>query len=249
MYITKKIIRDLSKLCYISYYDYHDMKKIYYSRPLTKKYNFLYNYKNKFKFISNEQDCQVYITKHNNILLSIFRGTDSLIDIKHNINITRKHMPIPNIDIDNYPLIHEGFLQKFDSIKKNIDLEIQKYSNIPNTNKQIIFCGYSLGALSLLVSTHFMYKYNIQIHCITFGCPRVGNKQFVKLYNKKILTSLFNIILLGDSLTGKTAFCRRYIDGNFDTYYQATNNIIKNTTAIRTNYGKYKINLYDTPGS
>ena len=49
-------------------------------------------------------------------------------------------------------------------------------------NRTFVLIGHSLGAAISTLSTFFLYEKfrNENIHCVTFGCPKIGNKDFAK---------------------------------------------------------------------
>lgn len=187
------LIKDLIKLCNISYFNQKDINKIY---KLDKNYTDLQiKCINVPKLINSscDADCQVYTTIYNkediHILLIIFRGTSSNKDILIDLDVYRDYIYLDNYTGKDIPLVHSGFLQQFETVKDKIIYEIEEYKNLYK-ERQIICTGHSLGgALATLASLYFHYKYkldNININTITFGSPRVGDKIFVKLFNKNI---------------------------------------------------------------
>ncbi len=102
----------------------------------------------------------------------------------------------PYTALNNKILIHKGFIDIFKKEFKN-SLEDQDFlsSHIANhPQKKIIVSGHSLGgALAYLCAEDIAYnsknqnKNNeIDLCCITFGAPRIGNKHFKNYYNKKV---------------------------------------------------------------
>jgi predicted lipase len=86
--------------------------------------------------------------------------------------------------------VHNGFLDQYLIIKNklfdNID-DIIKNNNIG----EISLSGHSSGgAIANIASIDFCKKYkDIQIKCVTFGSPKVGNENFVDEYNKYVKDS------------------------------------------------------------
>jgi hypothetical protein len=188
------IIKEISKLCSLSYNSPKINKELFTSRPyfFNKNECVFYQCQEEPHFYSTKKDCQAYVCKFDNILCISFRGTESIEDILTDLNISR----VP-IEFD-FPLnlkedihVHRGFLNQFNSIKLNIDQEIIEYYIKDSNTKKIIFSGHSLGgALATIASLYFKLKYkDLDISCITFGSPRVGCKDFVKLFNKQIENS------------------------------------------------------------
>jgi predicted lipase len=130
-------------------------------------------------FISNKNtDAQTYIFYDNTTIYVCFRGTsstkDKLIDLK--VSMTRF--------LQKDVFIHKGFSKQYTCISQDIKDQI---SNIQQTHKQtnIVCCGHSLGgALATICSVDLKFSAfaSSNVQCITFGSPRVGNKQFVELF-------------------------------------------------------------------
>ena len=113
---------------------------------------------------------------------------------------------ITNIQFDIiYPYgesigIEKGFYNLFCSLKNDIYNDINLLVD-KNNNNNIIITGHSLGgAISTLLSFDVLYNnlpYNVYL--ITFGSPRVGNKNFVEYFNKykiysKRITHYYDIV-------------------------------------------------------
>lgn len=189
-----KIIKEISKLCSLTYNPPQINKELFISRPYYEKNNecFFYQCKEEPHFYSSNEDCQVYVCKYDNILCISFRGTESIEDIFTDLNISR--VPIEfdfPLDLKEDLHVHRGFLTQFESVKLNIDQEIVEYYIKNTNNKKIIFSGHSLGgALATIASLYFKLKYKeLDISCITFGSPRVGCKDFVGVFNNTIENS------------------------------------------------------------
>jgi len=129
-------------------------------------------------------DDKIYILHNNNKINICFRGSYTFKDFLINFNICQKKYIKDDIKV------HAGYLNFYlnikDSIKNRICEIIQKH-NISD----IIFTGHSLGGSIATIASYDSTNYinNINIKCITFGAPKVGNKNFIDEYNKKILYS------------------------------------------------------------
>jgi predicted lipase len=129
-----------------------------------------------------------YNNKYNSIFIS-FRGSSNILNWIDNIQISKIY-PYPefqNIGVE------KGFYKAY----KYLDNDI--YNNIINLSAKyntinLIITGHSLGAaiatlLSFDIINSKLYdKYNI-VSLITFGSPRVGNQEFVNLFNQYDINS------------------------------------------------------------
>lgn len=126
---------------------------------------------------NNDVDAQAYIFTKQNKLYIVFRGTSSKNDILIDLDI-RTHKIKDNI------YVHNGFYKQFKSLENQINESIDDYKNID----EIVFIGHSLGAgIAQIASAIYAdILKDKKVSCITFGCPRTGNNNFVKWFNNNI---------------------------------------------------------------
>lgn len=196
--VSYTLIKDLARLCNLAYLNQEKIKENFECRPYncTDDNNVFYHC-NKPTFISSENDCQLYICKYDNKLVTWFRGTESKQDILIDLNFFRTEFILPTLqsqNISNNILVHQGFYNQFNSVFSVLDNNINNYINDSNDNndsKELIFVGHSLGgALATLGACYYSLKYpNIKTSCVTFGSPRVGNNDFAKIFNKNVAES------------------------------------------------------------
>lgn len=164
------------------------------------KYRNLYKYCSKLSketycnkpYISNKKyDTRVNIINNNKTLYICFKGTSSLEDWKINFDSRLIEYKKNNDKFE----VHNGFYTQYNYVKNNI----MQYIIKNNTYNNIVICGHSLGgALATICSFDLCDNiYNNNITCITFGSPRVGDKNFVKLYNNNNI-STHRIVINGD---------------------------------------------------
>jgi len=125
-----------------------------------------------------------YTYIHNTTLHIVFRGTQGLQDVKTDIDEIRSELYPGNSEIK----VHSGFLKQFNSIKEQLLDTIQTHKNRLTT---VHFSGHSLGAaLATLAAGYFSpiicLDNKIHIVCHTIGCPRLGNKGFIKWWADKV---------------------------------------------------------------
>ena len=188
MRFTKKTITDLARMCSLVYDDKEIIDKKYSTgRPYNKNqteiaFNMCKGLPN---FISSENDCQVFYVYYDDVLLVCFRGTESKSDVLTDLNCLKETFKLDHLPEESYPEVHQGFKNQFDSVKSKID-------DICCAATNIVFCGHSLGgALATLASLYYAYKnLNANVSCVTFGSPRVGDYDFVRLFDHKIKMSL-----------------------------------------------------------
>jgi len=79
--------------------------------------------------------------------------------------------------------VHSGFIEAYKGVRDKVQHAVKATSQ-----KRVICTGHSLGgALATLcaldIACHVADK---KVLCYTYGSPKVGNPDFIKLYNKKV---------------------------------------------------------------
>lgn len=210
----KNTLLDFAKLATLAYEDQATMDKLYQKCKECPDDNpvsvLKYCMECPKLFESKENDCEVYITKYNNTagldcLAVAFRGTSEVRDALSDLNAIRCRMSLPYQD--ESPMVHWGFYNQFQEIKKDLDYQIDQYyvNSIcqPSVdNNHIVFCGHSLGGgLATLASVYYGAKYPaLNIHCVTIGSPRVGGTKFHKLFDE-IVENSYRIVNKNDIVT------------------------------------------------
>lgn len=154
-----------------------------------------------FFFDSSESgyfDSQVYIcnTKANELLVCC-RGTESTSDVISDLKAWKNDLYdiyyhnnfTPHRKSLGMPSIHSGFNDQYNTIKFIIYHKVYEYLLTEPEKPTVIFTGHSLGgALATIaaacMAVQFSNRKNLDIQCYTFGSPRVGNKAFVKIFDK-----------------------------------------------------------------
>ena len=109
-----------------------------------------------------------------------FRGSANTQNWIDNLHVAQIQ-PYDNTNIS----VEKGFYNLFMSLENDIIEEINDVSTKYKTSKLLI-TGHSLGgALSTLLAFDLLYVRNsdMAIQLITFGSPRVGNEDFVSIFN------------------------------------------------------------------
>lgn len=122
-------------------------------------------------------ECLVINTTSGDIF--VFKSSDSREDWDDNYKFfpVKVHSDSPSCCfVCGTSTVHTGFNKQFMFLKD----ELAKLK----TNTSAIYTGFSLGgALATLASYHLEYKSR---ELITFGCPKVGNKEFVSEIRKLV---------------------------------------------------------------
>jgi triacylglycerol lipase len=136
--------------------------------------------KNYYYITNNDTDVNLYIFKKNNVIYIVFRGTSSSKDVLIDLKLNFKKILNPYVNV------HTGFYDQFFSIYDKI------YENITDEITVINILGHSLGGgvatiASALIANYFINNNNKkEVNCYVFGCPRVGDSKFKKLFNDSV---------------------------------------------------------------
>lgn len=134
-----------------------------------------------------------YEMKNNNKIIC-FKGTDSTMDWKYDVNFIP--FKVPNHSGNNYKL-HRGFYMQFESLKEYIDQELQKKP------LNIILTGHSLGAALATICALYIHIQFPDIHIsqvITFASPRVLCEELGEFYNTELAEKSIRIVNASDPI-------------------------------------------------
>lgn len=136
------------------------------------------------------------------------RGTNTLADAVTDITAHSKSN-------ESGSLVHTGFQTTFESFRDGLAKYLEKPEVL--NSKGIIHCiGHSLGgALATLVANWVKTKYNKTVYLYTFGCPRVGYKDFAIKSSARI-DKVYRCVHGSDPVPKVPVwpFCHVHINGN-----------------------------------
>lgn len=130
---------------------------------------------------NNKSFCYIFYNK--NKIDICFKGTSNINDFYSNLQIcTSNYFNNTNIHI------HNGFLNKYLSLKNSILSILNNITNDNDKQIEISFNGHSSGGgIATIAALDFSYIYNdYDIKCYTFGAPIIGNSYFINEFNKRI---------------------------------------------------------------
>lgn len=144
-------------------------------------YDHIENSENSTYIYAGSTDTQSYIIVDGEDLVITGQGTTTLRDWAMDFQIWRTKVPYLN-----NVLVHTGFVKVYDSIKDELHTTITQI--LSKHNIQRILCtGHSLfGAIATIAAVHCGILYDLPIHCVSFGSPRVGYTSFVSLFNSVV---------------------------------------------------------------
>lgn len=120
---------------------------------------------------------QGFTGEKNGILYICFQGTANSKDVVSDLAFNK-------ISLDGKIKVHSGFYSQYKEIEEFIINKCNKYA-------KIVFSGQSLGGALAVLSIYEMkkfYRNDRDFGCVTFACPRVGNKYFVQSIDDSMLS-------------------------------------------------------------
>ena len=123
-----------------------------------------------------------FLRRDGDILWITFRGTDLAREWISNLAFCKKTIPYDNEK--SKIRVHTGFLNSY----KSLGIRDKILESITRETHYVRISGHSRGAaLAVLCAVDIQYNFPAcDIEVMLFGCPRVGNKAFVKSYNKRV---------------------------------------------------------------
>jgi len=138
-----------------------------------------------------KSDAQYYTIVLPDRLVFAFRGTSSVSDVLADVQIWMK--PFLEVGLHStQALVHRGFYKQFTSIKFEILASAYTHARKSSGVPVFQFIGHSLGGAlaTLAAAATAALLPAADVHCITFGSPRVGNGAFAALFDACVSTSV-----------------------------------------------------------
>ena len=140
-------------------------------------------------------DAQLYLFETETIMYIAIRGTNSLIDVFQDLQIGLTDIQVG----EKTCKVHEGAYRQFMAL--NAKMEEPVFKKLKENTKTIIFCSHSLGAMvSALFAVNICDQFSKRVEVYCFGCPRVGDKSFVNIF-QELITKTTNVKNGCDPLT------------------------------------------------
>ena len=143
-------------------------------------YNLPSGFREVMTFASRDYPLAGLLIESSNEIILAFRGTEASIDVIADIDW--RQVPYPFVQ--NGGWTDRGFTRNYQSIRKDVIKALQKLSS----RKRLYITGHSLdGAITTLAALDIASNTRFtQPHVYTYASPRVGNPEFVKVYNENI---------------------------------------------------------------
>lgn len=148
-------------------------------------------------------------------LYIVFRGSDGTSDWIDNFKFWHRTIPYKEKGTNKKIKIHTGFYEQYSNVRLQIieRMYTELFGTVCYTPrfKKFIITGHSLGgALATLCALDIEYNYHqwldvyaLDLFCITFGSPRVGNKAFANSFDKRFEKGASYRIVNGDDIVSK----------------------------------------------
>ena len=138
---------------------------------------------NGLRLMNSDKKVQGYVKFQDNAIVVSFRGTVYIKDWIANAKLLKR----------NYQncvgcKVHTGFSNYYNSVKLQMLTKVSALSHA-HPNATVIVTGHSLGGAQATLAAVDLTKAGYATDLITYGSPRVGNKQFSE-YADKTLTGL-----------------------------------------------------------
>ena len=182
----------------ISKFAYNNIEDCYNNENVL---DFLRDY-NEPPILINKNGSQAWILKKGHELFISFCSSNKLKEATENTYASKKKFTVANYD---YGKVHKGFYTYYENMRHELLKHIIEYLNnedISRDKKKIIFTGHNFAGSSILCALETAILFPVlssKIICVTFGSPRVGDKQFRESC-KCFLKSVYRIVTDDDIL-------------------------------------------------
>jgi len=151
-----------------------------------------------------------YILTKGDVIYVIFRGTWVLSEWLNNLKLNQLdhkgasdlYINVPTfMRVDPNIMIHNGFLNVYDRIYKQVFETIDHLMSLPGTDYRICVTGHSLGgSTSAIVGTELRYRGYKNVLVYAFGTPRTGNPTFSRYVEKLDDFKMYSIMNTEDNV-------------------------------------------------
>eukprot|EP01060_Flectonema_neradi_P032308 TRINITY_DN510_c2_g1_i1.p1 TRINITY_DN510_c2_g1~~TRINITY_DN510_c2_g1_i1.p1 ORF type:complete len:1089 (+),score=134.06 TRINITY_DN510_c2_g1_i1:65-3331(+) len=163
-------------------------------------------------------------------IIICFRGTYSKEDALTDLNVIRRPWPEMTQNItelcsdklcsccSKLPLLHSGFMELWNTLKpyvyESTDSLLQLLAGNGITNPRIYITGHSLGGAMGCLCAYSMTMEKGRLPVVyTFGSPKMGNRQFQRLYNAAV-PNTFRVVNSHDVVAHMALTCGNYHIGH-----------------------------------
>ena len=145
--------------------------------------------------------------------------------------------------------VHAGFFKYYNSIERQILAMVKAFSRM-RPNSKVIVTGYSLGGAQATLAAVKLAKAGYNTDLITYGSPRVGNKQFSEYVDKTLTGLNLRVTYKNDIVTVTPPQSIGYYHVGQEIHYTDLSTSFKlppkiDVNYIRINPSDHKITIYE----
>lgn len=139
---------------------------------------------------------QGVVIQHEDYVVAAFRGTDEIADWLDNINAVAKQGPLSDV--------HSGFYRALMDIWPQMKTTIRSFRRTPEDqpDRPLWLTGHSLGgAMATLAAATLIEADEAFYGAYTYGSPRVGDRDFARIFNVEAKGKVFRFQNNADIVT------------------------------------------------
>ena len=131
-------------------------------------------------------------------IIIAFGGTKSLVNMQQNVKLDL--IPYTPCFKSNACKVHEGFLHTYNTAKQYIFQNFKMFQGL-HPKAKIYVTGFSLGAAQADLCAVELSLFGHRVNLMTFGSPRVGNKEFASFANTNLKGINYRVSFQNDAVT------------------------------------------------
>lgn len=139
---------------------------------------------------------QGLVIKHEDFVVASFRGTDEIADWLDNLNAVPTDGPLGGV--------HKGFYKALMDIWPQMKTVIRSYRRTSDgqPDRPLWITGHSLGGALATLAVATLVEADETFHgAYTFGCPRVGDRDFARTFNVEAKSKIYRFQNNADIVT------------------------------------------------
>jgi triacylglycerol lipase len=141
-------------------------------------------------------DTQAYLVGNATKLVLIFRGTEP-----KNAEDWITNAQVVKVQACG-GRVHAGFWQACQAVWPDLESEVQRMGRQFATPPPLFLTGHSLGgSLAILAAAQLQLAGQAVQGVYTFGCPRIGDRQFAMQYNRRLYNCTYRLVNHRDIVT------------------------------------------------
>lgn len=151
-----------------------------------------------------------YVLTKGDVIYVVFRGTWKMSEWFNNLKLNQLDHKSSSKLYNNSPtfmrvdpniMIHNGFLNVYDRIYKQLFSTIEHLTSLPGSNYSICVTGHSLGgSVASIVGAELRQRGYSNIIVYTFGTPRTGNPTYAGFIEKLDGLEMYSVLNTEDSV-------------------------------------------------